>query len=365
MKKHPQSQFRKFFFSTFFLALAIAFTLAACTKKNEPSESSSKPSGRIVNLAIWGNYLAPAEQARFESLTGIKIHQTNYSSNEELLAKIQAGAGGIDIAIPSDYMVGIMIAQGFLAPLDRDQIPNWNEIDPQYLGQDYDPENKFSAPYAWSTAGIALHRDLFKSEIKSWKDLVSNPNLKDRVSLLDDAREVIAIGLRMNGLSVNATSKEDLERAKASLQTLKPQIKMFRSDVIDALIRKEVGIAHAFSTEALQAWKKTGGKVDYMIPEEGGTFAIDSSVILKNAPHPQEAHQLINFFLSVESNVQFVQNILAGPVLKKTRQNLPADLQSNKALFPPQEQLKNMERIHDLGKAGRDYDRLWTEFKSM
>ena len=199
----------------------------------------------------------------------------------------------------------------------------------------------------------------------SWKQILETPALKGRISLLDDTREVIALALLINGRSVNSTDSESLDKARATLKQIKPQVKMFRSDVVDTLIRKEVAIAHTYSLEALQAWKKTGGKVDYVIASEGGTKAIDSAVILKNAPHLKEAHELINFFLSPESNVQFVQHILAGPVLKKTREMLPAELKNHKGLFPPAEQMKKLESIRDVGESGRVFDRMWTEFKSM
>lgn len=378
MKNRSRRRFRKLFISQpprtlpfpgrkgesralghFVAVIVLLLAGVSCTPK-----TGQTPVKRSVNLAIWGNYFDPAEEKRFEDLTGIDVQITNYSSNEELLAKIQAGAGGIDLAVPSDYMVDILIKQGLLAPLDKSQIKQLAELDPQFLNQNYDPGNRFSLPYAWTTAGIAVHRDLFKGGMKSWKALLESPELKGKVSLLDDTREVFALALKTQNRSVNEKDEGKIKEAQQYLAKIRPQVKTFRSDVLDLILRKEVAAAHAYGTEALQAWKKSGGRIEYILPEEGGTFSIDNVVILKSAQNVKEAHALIDFFLSVDANVKFVERILAGPVLKKTRERLPADLKNNAQLFPTAEQLKKFERIQDLGETTRIYDRAWTELKS-
>lgn len=327
-----------------------------CTKKN--------PDAKVVNLAIWGNYLSPETQARFEKQTGIKINISNYSSNEELLAKIQSGASGIDVAVPSDYMVEIMAKTGKLEALDSSVITHKNLIDAQWLHQNYDPENKYSLPYAWSTAGLAINTELYKKDLKSWKEFFTDKDLKGRISLLDDVREVTAAALKLHGHSVNSGDPKELAEAKASLMELKPRVKMFRSDTVEALVNKEVAVAHAYSTDALQAAAKTNGVIQFVIPSEGGTRAIDNLVIIKGAPHLKEAHLLIDFLLSPETNLQFVEKVRGGPILTTTREKLPADLKNSTALFPPKEQMSKLERIQDMGEKTRLYDELWTEFKS-
>lgn len=289
---------------------------------------------------------------------------TNYSSNEELLAKIQAGAGGIDLAVPSDYMVGILIKQNLLMPLEASQIKHRGDIDPAFMAQSYDPQNTYSLPYAWTTTGIAIQKELFPGEIPSWKALLETPALKGKVSLLDDVREVLGMALKAQGHSLNSQSETEVKAAQEWLSKNKAQIKQFRSDIIDPLLRKEVSAAQAYGTEALQAWRKSGGKIQYVLPEEGGAYSIDNFVIPKGAAHVAEAHALIDFFLTPANNVKFVQKILAGPVLKGTRELLPADLKNLPGLFPSPEQLQKFQKIEDLGPATRLYDRAWTEIKS-
>lgn len=344
-------------FTNFLVALlffSVILTSFGCTKKDS----------KEVNLAIWGSYLSPEMMEKFSKETGIKINSSNYTSNEELLAKVQAGSGGIDVAVPSDYMVQIMIKMNLLEPIDITQIPNKDLFAQEWMNQSFDPGNKYSLPYAWSTAGIAVNRELFKGEIKDWKDVLDNPELKGKFSLLDDVREVMAVALKANGASINSTDSKDLEKAKALLLKVKPSVKMFRSDTIESLVHKEIAVAHAYSSDALVAQAETKGNIEYILPSSGGTRAMDNLVIFKNGKNKANALALLNFLSSKDTNLEFVTRAKGGPVLKTTRDLLPADLKSNKSLFPEASTLSKFESIKDLGENTKLYDDIWTSVKS-
>lgn len=343
----------------FISALISALIFIGCTKKD-----GSNGREHVLNVAAWTNYISPEVRERFTKETGITVNMSYYASNEELLAKVQAGASGIDVAFPSDYMVNIMTQLKLLKELDASKIPNKAGINPEFLNQEYDKENKFSLPYAWSTTGIAIHRDLWKGPIKGWKDVFENKELAGKLSLLDDVREVIAAALKYNGYAVNSVNPDELKKAAATLKAVRPRVKMFRSDMKDALLNKEVVVAQVYSSDGLQAVRDSGGKIEYLLPEEGGTRAIDNLVILANARNVEDAHKLINFLLSVDANVSFVERVRGGPVLKETRAKLSGDLRDSKALFPPADVLRKFEGLRDLGEHTTDYDRLWTELKS-
>lgn len=355
---------RKFLSKPTLLAISLVL-FAGCTKKATENtlQTSSKPT-KELNVAIWSNYLSPEVEKKFTEQTGIKLNISNYASNEELLAKLQAGGAGYDVAVPSDYMVEILAKQGLLETLDNSKLSNTSNVNPAFLKQSFDSENKYSRPYSWSTAGIAINRELFKGKIDSWRDVFENKELEGKVSLLDDVREVTAAALKMNGYSVNTVDKKQLEKAKSILKSAKARVKMFRSDTIDVLLNKEVAVAQSYSTDALQAVAKSNGKIEYVLPKDGGTRAIDNLVILKGSQRTEEAHQFINFLLSEEANISFVQNVFGGPVLKNTKEKLPENIQAMTALFPPQEVLSKFEAIKDLGDQTEIYDRLWTEIKS-
>lgn len=330
-----------------------------CTKK-----STQAPEAHEVNLSIWGNYLSPEMQAKFEKESGIKINISNYSSNEELLAKVQMGSSGIDVAVPSDYMVEIMAKMNLLEELKKDQIPNKSGVADQFLKQNFDPENKYSLPYSWTSTGIAYNKELYKGEMKSWKDLLANKDLKGKFALMDDVRETTGAALKMNGASVNSTKADEVAKAKETLLTAKKNVKMFTSDTIDILKNNEVVAAQAYSSDALQAAAQAPGKITYILPSEGGTYAIDNLVVLKGARHPEAAHKLINFLLSKEAEIAKIKSIYGGPILKDIRKELPKEIQDNPVLFPDTAAFQKLEHVHDLGDQSKMYDDLWTEVKT-
>lgn len=348
------------------LILAAAFTAflaIGCTKKD--GTTAGKTENAQVNLAIWGNYLSPASQQKFTELTGIKLNVLNYSSNEELLAKIQAGPGSIDVAVPSDYMVGVMIKLGLLEPLDRTQLTVIPTLLPEVMAQPYDAQNTYSLPYAWATAGIAVNRSLYKEPITSWGDLFNNPKLAGKFALLDDVREVTGAVLKFHGHSVNTTDEKELEEAKKELLAIRSRVKIFSSDTINILKTKEVAAAQVYSPDSLQLFRKTGGDIEYIIPKEGGTRSIDNVVIFASAKNKTGAHKLINFLLSKENNLEFVKTISGGPVIKGVREELPPELKNNKSLFPDEKTMSRLERIVDLGEKNRLYENLWMEVKAQ
>ena len=343
------------------MSVFVLFLSVACTKK---SENTAATPAQVVNLAIWGNYLSPEMAEKFTQTTGIKINISNYSSNEELLAKLQAGAAGIDVAVPSDYMVEIMAAEKLLEPLNMNEIPNSKGLDPQLLKQSFDPNNAFSLPYAWTTTGIAYNKELIKEKISSWKDLFESKEAQGKLSMLDDVREVMGAALKKNGNSLNSEKDAEIKKAASDLAKIKNKIKMFNSDVIDALKNKEVAIAQAYSSDALKAAEETKGAIVYVIPKEGATFAIDNVVIPKGASNLKNAHALINFLLSEEANVDFVTKNWGGPVLLATKSKLPESVQNNLSLFPEDSVKNKLERMKDLGKSSALYDKAWGKIKS-
>lgn len=348
-------------------ALILALAAVACTK-NKPADTNKQTAAapepeQIVNLYIWANYTSKELLDDFTKKTGIKVNESNFGSNEELLAKLQAGGTGFDIAVPSDYMVAVMAKLQLLAELDKTKIPNASNVDPTFLGKSYDPTNKFSLPYAWSITGIAVNRSIYKDPVTSWADLLSNEKAKGKIALLDDVREALGAALKLNGASLNSTDPKELERAKNVLIAAKHNIKAFNTSPIDLIKSGDVALAHMYGQEANLASRDTGGTIEFVIPKEGATMAIDNMVVLKSAPHKEQALALINYLLQASANADFVKRTLSGAVLTGTKALLPAQLQASPVLYPPAPVQAKFEMMTDLGDATALYDRIWSEVK--
>lgn len=354
----------RFIRSVLFVWVLMAL-FSGCTKKSETQQSEAVTGSTLVNLAIWSNYVSPELLADFQKKTGIQVQVANYSSNEELLAKLQAGAAGYDVAVPSDYMVYAMIKLGLIRELDYSQLPNFKSIETKFLKKPYDPTNKFSVPYDWGTTGIAVNRTLYKGEIKGWKSLFSNPELAGKFTLLDDVRETIGAALKAQGFSLNSKNPAELAKAKALLLQNRAKVKAFTSEPLMPLVNGETPVAHAYMSDALQARKQTGGKIEYIIPEEGGTLWVDNLVIPNGALHLKEAHAFINFLLEAKSNVSTVMSVFVAPANREAFALLPKDFQTNTMLFPSDAALAKCEMIQDLGETLAQWDRVWTEIKAQ
>jgi spermidine/putrescine transport system substrate-binding protein len=331
--------------------------IAACT-------SSRTPAGGKLSLALWSNFIPEQTIEEFRKKTGIQVTVSHYSSNEELLAKLQAGASGYDLAAPSDYMVATAIKLKLLRELDRSLIPQWKQVDSRFLGRAFDRENRFSVPQDWGATGIAIHRDRFTGKIQGWKDLAASAELSGRFTLLDDLRETLGAALKVSGFSLNSRKPEELRKAKEWLQSVKPRIHGFSSEPLAQLVGGEIWAAHAYQNEALMASRRTGGKVEFIFPAEGGTLYIDSWVIPAKAENWKEAHAFIDFILDSKVAAKTVDALLVAPIQKGIGSFLSPEVRSISQLQPSEEMLRRAEMIEDVESALQEYDRMWTELKA-
>src|SRR5712691_12356184 len=177
------------------LLVAVAFSPA----------SDGKDAKKVtLHLFTWSDYTEETAVKQFEERFGIKVASDTFGSNEELLAKLQGGASGYDVVVPSDYMVPILIKQGLLAEIDPAKIPNLAHVYKHLKGLYYDPRNTYSVPYLWGTTGIGYNADLVTPAPTSWK-VLWHQRYKGKISLLNDEREVFGMALRAAGESLNTT----------------------------------------------------------------------------------------------------------------------------------------------------------------
>ena len=222
-----------------------------------------------LNIFNWTEYMPQEILDAFAKEYQVRINYDTYSSNEEMLAKLTAGASGYDIIVPSDYMVSVLLKQGLLEPLNKEVLTNWDNLDPRFLNLEFDPENRYSVPYMWGTVGIAVNTEFVKDKITKWEDLW-NPKYAGYIVLPDDPREIIGMGLQVIGKSRNSTDPQDLEAAKQKLSALMPAVKAFDSDSPKSLLLSgEVYLGMVWNGEAVLAALENPN-ILYVIPEEGG-----------------------------------------------------------------------------------------------
>jgi len=339
-------------------AAGVLTILAACS----PASDSGKAKPVTLHLFTWSDYTEESVVRQFEERFGVKVVTDTFGSNEELLAKLQGGAAGYDVVVPSDYMVSILVKQGRLAELDLAKIPNLAHVFPHLKGLYYDPKNTHSIPYLWGTTGIGYNADLVSPPPDSWQ-VLWDERYRGRISLLNDEREVFGMALRAAGESLNAAEPAALHAAKARLMAQKVLVKTYTSENYDQLlVSGEVALAHGWSGTIMRAAAERPS-IRYVIPKEGGTIWQDNLCVLATSAHREEAMAFINFLLEPQIAALVTTKVKYASASEEARLFVPKEIAQNPAIYPSEAVVSRLEWIKDVGEAIKDYDRAWTELK--
>ncbi len=317
---------------------------------------------RPLYYFTWSDYVDKETMAEFERIAGVKVMVDTFSSNEELLAKLQSGADGYDVMVPSDYMVSIMAHQGLLADLDLSKIPNVQLVAERLQRLPFDPENRHSIPYLWGAVGIGYDSAVVSTEPDSWA-VLWDPQYKGRISMLNDQREVLGAALRSMGQSLNTRDPTIIEQAKAKLLAQKPLVKTYTSENYDQLLASgEVALAHGWGGAVARAMVERPS-VRFVVPKEGGTVWSDCLVVLKTSKNKDLAMQFVNFLLDPGVAARTTNRVLFASSNREARSLVREQVRDNPAVYVPDSVFERLEWMTDVGKAIRLYDRAWTELK--
>jgi len=260
-----------------------------------------------LNFYNWSEYIDPELISAFEEAHGVDVVEDFYESNEALIAQLQAGAV-YDLIVPSDYMVGIMIQNSLLTPVDREAVPNVDNLLQRFTELPYDPGNQYSAPYQYGTTGLGVNLEIVGEDFDPSWALIFDPELTASfpggVSVLNDPRETMGAALKYLGYSLNDIDLEHLQEATDLVAAAKAGITTFDSDQYDeALANGEVAVAHGFSGNMIVAIGEAENpdNFDYILPKEGATLWIDNMAVPANAEHPCTAFTFMNYLLDAEN----------------------------------------------------------------
>jgi len=331
--------------------VAAVLMLSGCNKKTE------SVGGKTLYLYNWTYYTLDSVIEKFEKEYGVKVVLDYFASNEDMYAKLLAGGSGYDIVFPSQDYTSIMINQGMLEPIDHTKMANLKYISPLALQKaTYDPQMKFSVPYFMGAAGIAVNKTKVSSYERDWS-IFADTKLKNRMSMLDDMREVLGDALAYLGYSVNTTDAAQLAQAQKLInEQWKPNLVKFDAE----------GFAKSFSSG--EFWVVQGyaeavfeeldparwNEVDFFLPEQGGPMYLDSMVIPKGAKNIDLAHKFIDFIHRPEIYAEFLDRF-HFPATVHTE---AGKLMKEKPFYEA-DSLKNYELKNDLGAKLADYNAIW------
>lgn len=351
--------FKLKFLILFFISSLLIFLYCSCNQQKNNDRKLSD----VLNIYNWDGLLAPNTVSDFEKSNNVKVTYDLYASNEELLAKLQAGAKGYDIIFPSDYMIGIMIKQGMLEKIDFANIPNYKNISPKFKDLPFDPKNEYSIPFEYSAVGIAVDTSKVKNFTKSW-GMLFDEKYKGHISMLDDIRYGMVPALKYLGYTINTTNETELNNAKALMIKQKKLVRAYSSDTYrDMLKSGEVWIAEGYTGDVYQVMRENPNII-YFIPEEGSALAVESMCIPKDAPHKYTAECFINYILTPKVHGTITNSSLYANPNDSAKAFIDSKIVNDKAIFIDNAIIDKSQYIQDVGSSTTLYDKIWTGIKS-
>lgn len=316
-----------------------------------------------LNIYNWGDYIDPDVIRDFEQEYSIRVNYEEFATNEEMLAKIQAGGTAYDVIFPSEYMIESMIQRGLLEELNFENLSNYENIGDQFKGLSYDPDNKYSVPYLWGTLGIVYNTTKVDDVVDSW-DILWNDKYRGQIIMLDSPRDTIGITLIKLGYSLNTTNPNELEEAKQELMRQKPLVRSYEIDTYKGqMIAGEAAMALAWSGDAMLLMDENED-LEYSIPNEGTNLWFDAMAIPTTSQNKEEAELFINFMMRPEIAARNTEYIMYSTPNVGALEYLPDEIVENEFLYPKGNIKALGEVFKDLGEFTTEYDRVWTEIKA-
>ncbi len=322
--------------------------------------------GLEINVYNWGEYLAEGSDglmdinAEFTKLTGIKVNYLNYETNEAMYAKLKSGANSYDVIFPSDYMVSRLAQEGYIQPLNYDNIPNMKYIDPGLLNPAYDPEQKYSIPYAVNRVAIIYNKKMVGHEVDSW-DILWDESMKGNILMFKNSRDAFGVALMALGYDINTEDKAQLDEAAELLKKQKPLVQAYVMDqVFDKMQNNEAAVATYYVGD-YYIMKDVNEDLALFIPDATNLF-IDAACIPSDAKHKEAAEMYINFLNEPQvaaDNMEFIE--YSTPNMA-ARELLDDEVKNNPDLYPDEEDLSNDVAYVNLSDETNLYlDSLWTD----
>lgn len=312
----------------------------------------------------WFEYMPQELVDKFQDETGINVTIDTYDSNEAMLATLKAGRlGEYDVAVPGDYMVKIMANQGLLDSFTPDELPNFDNIQDEWLDVPFDPGRKHSIPYQWGSTAFSVNRDVYTGDIDTLAVIFDPPEeLRGRINVLDSQGEVLALASMYLGIPQCTQDREQLQTLMDMLLEAKAGWASFGSDIAkDVLVSGDAAagmIYNGFSAKA----RAEGANVEYAYPKEGAVVWMDNVVLLKDAPNRENALKFMNFLLEPE-NAAAVTNYAAYTAgVEGTDPFLDEEIKNSPENNPPEGAKFDFVEACDE-ETQRLYDTIWTNLK--
>ncbi len=284
------------------IVVTVAVVLFAVFGGKRPA-SDLPYAGQTLYIYLPGEYMGEEIIPTFEEQTGATVIVENFDSNEQMYIKVTNGES-YDIIIPSDYMIQRLLEEGYLQKLDKSLLTCWDELNPEVMGQPFDPDDEYCVSYFWGTVGIVYDKTVVdEADLEEQGyGIFLNEKYKGDIYLYDSERDSFMMALKDLGYSMNTESEAELQEAYDWLvqcvTTMEPEI--VTDEIIDNMAQGRKALGLCYSGDATYIMSENENMGFYM-PEEGTNRWYDSMVIPKNAESIELAHEFMNYISSYDA----------------------------------------------------------------
>jgi spermidine/putrescine transport system substrate-binding protein len=335
--------------------IAASALAAASLPSCKPKGASASGEKKTLTIFTWADYLSADAKSSFEKANNCTVVIDTFDSNEAMLAKIESGASGYDLLVPSSYAVQTLKRKNLIHSLDHSKLSNIKNVDAAYLAKALDPKMEVSVPYLMAPTCLCYLASKVPNPTDSW-GMLDRTDLKGRITLLDDMREVLGAALKFLGHPLNSTDPAQLAAARDVAIRWKKNIAKWESEQYKSGIASgEFYLVQGYGSDLLQA-NQENADMKVVVPKEGTAFSCDDMCIPKGAKESDLAHAFINHLLDPKVSAQNMEEIGARSPNSAAYGNLSEDFRGSNILFPPDDLFAKCEPIDDLG----DKLPLWT-----
>jgi spermidine/putrescine transport system substrate-binding protein len=335
---------RRHFLGVTGLGLA-ASVLGTAVPGLRPRKARAAISGTL-SLCTWPNYHNQANLDQFTKDTGVPIQVTTFGSNEEMLAKLQAGGTGWDVFVPTNYTISTYVKLGLIDPLDLSKLPNFDAKtnDPRFTGEGTVDGKVYAVPKDWGTTGYAVNTKTVKNEMTSWKQFwdLAQTDYSGKVTVHDYQLTTIGNALKYYGYSFNSVDAKELADAEKLLLAVKPHLFAITSDYQPAMRNGDAVMAVCWTGDAAQMARDLP-EIKYVIAKEGGEIWTDFFAIPKEAPNKEAGYAFIDFLETPAVNAKEVEAHGYPSTDSRVTPLLPDAIKNNPILYPATDLLTNLE----------------------
>jgi len=338
---------RRHFLGASGLGLATAVMAQAMPWLVAPKRAHAAGSiGDRVVIATWPNYHDMSNFDTFAQQTGAKPQVNVFGSNEEMLAKLQAGGTGWDVFVPTNYTISTYASLDLIEPLDVSKLPNFdaNSYDHRFTEQGVVNGKVYAVPKDWGTTGFCVNTKKITSNPASWKNFwdLTMTDASGRTTVHDYQLTTIGNALKYYGHSFNSIDPKELGQAEALLIKAKPHLFAITSDYQPAFRNGDAWLGVAWTGDAKQL-NRDLPEIKYVVGREGGEIWSDFYAVPKGAPHREAGYALINFLMDPKINAKEVMAHGYPTADKRTNALLPPDIVNDPILHPAADLLAPLE----------------------